>query len=442
MKVNVSPAVETLASGEDDSALPQGIWIGMAELSSTPSIVPVSGLPRPDQSTARVLVRIHRAPLGYVTLPLQPESTLPERVRTEARRSLAESLKSHLSWHAAAGATEEVSAWDALVGCPEGFRNSAAAGISIVVCTRDRPDVLEECLRALLMVQYEPVEILVVDNAPTTDVTRKLVTDLAQQDPRVRYTCELSPGLSRARNHGLTVAKFDLVAFTDDDVIVDPLWPAAFAAGFEADPGAACITGFVASRSLDTRAERYFDSRYAWGESFLPRRYDLVEHRDNSGLYPFSAGIFGTGANFAIRRPEIIGLGGFDSLLGAGSPSRGGEDLDIFVRVILSGNRLCYLPAALVWHRHRADDTALAEQIYDYGFGLGAYLAKRIVRREVTPLTLIYGLGRLAFLAGRMRDATKASQFKRRGLRLAASEVSGIVAGAGRYLRTHGRAGA
>jgi glycosyltransferase involved in cell wall biosynthesis len=412
----------------------------MAELSTAPSIVPVSGLPRPDQSSARVLVRMHGAPVGYVTVPLRPESTLADRVRTEAERSLAEPLARHRSSDAEADAPEVEPAWESLIGCPEGFRNGAAAGISIVVCTRDRPEVLEECVRALLMVQHEPVEILVVDNAPTADITKKFVSELAELDSRVRYTREPLPGLSRARNHGLAVAKFDLVAFTDDDVIVDPLWPTVLAAGFAADSAAACITGLVASRSLDTRAERYFDSRYAWGESFVPRRYDLAEHRDSSGLYPFSAGIFGTGANFAVRRTEIARLGGFDPLLGAGSPSRGGEDLDIFVRVILSGGRLCYLPAALVWHRHRAENTALAEQIYDYGFGLGAYLAKRILRREVTPLTLAHGLGRLAFLAGRMRDATKASQFKNRGLRLAVSEFWGIVAGACRYLRVRARA--
>jgi GT2 family glycosyltransferase len=416
------------------TAEPAGVWIGLAELGSESPVTAVSGPPRPDQELARVLVRMHGAPLGYVSLPLRPEATLAERVRNAAESSVAESLERHLRRDTAADTASASPDWGGQVGCPARFSHDAA-GISIVVCTRDRPDVLQECLRALMLVSYTPLEILVVDNAPTGDITKKVVSELAEEDSRIRYTCEPQPGLSRARNHGMAVAKFDLVAFTDDDVLVDAGWPAALAAGFAADPDAACMTGLVASRSLDTRAEFYFDSRYSWGEAFTPRRYDLGPHRDSSAIYPFSAGIFGTGANFAVRRPEIDRLGGFDPLLGAGSPSRGGEDLDIFVRIILSGGRLCYLPAALVWHRHRASDTALAEQIFDYGFGLGAYLAKRMMRGEVTVVTLVCGLGRLAFLAGRMRDATKASQFKGRGLRLAVSEAWGILVGAVRYWR-------
>jgi GT2 family glycosyltransferase len=411
-----------------------GVWIGLAELSDGSPVRSVSGPPRPDQELARVLVRMHGAPLGYVRLPLRPEATLGERVKDAAESSLAESVGRHLRQDAAADAASAAPEWEGQVGCPERFRHDGV-GISIVVCTRDRPDVLQECLRELVLVKYAPLEILVVDNAPTRDITKKVVSELANEDPRIRYTCEPQPGLSRARNHGMAVAKFDLVAFTDDDVLVDAGWPAALAAGFAADPEAACMTGLVASRTLDTNAEFYFDSRYSWGESVAPRRYDMGAHRDSSAIYPFSAGIFGTGANFAVRRSEIDQLGGFDPLLGAGSPGRGGEDLDIFVRVILSGGRLCYLPAALVWHRHRASEAALAEQVFDYGFGLGAYLAKRMMRGEVTVVTLVCGLGRLAFLAGRMRDATKASQFKGRGLRLAISEAWGIVVGALRYWR-------
>jgi glycosyltransferase involved in cell wall biosynthesis len=403
----------------------------MAELSNELCVIGVAGPPRPQQKMARILIRIHGAPVGYVSLPLQPAATLAARVREAADSSMVEACERHLRLDGAVTAT-----WEAQVGCPERFLPAAdAAGVSIVVCTRERPELLRECLQALLLVDYAPLEIIVVDNAPTADLTKKIVMELADGDPRVRYTCEPLPGLSRARNHGLTIARFDLVAFTDDDVIVDRGWPAALAAGFAADPEVACITGLVASRSVDTGAEFYFDSRYQWGESFRPRRYDLGQHRDSSAIYPFTAGMFGTGANFAVRRAEIRRLGGFDPVLGAGSPCRGGEDHDIFVRVILSGGRLCYLPAALVWHRHRIDDSALAEQVYDYGYGLGAYLAKRVVRREVTIVTIVHGLSRFVFLAGRMRSATKASQFRGRGLRLAIRETRGMLAGALRYTR-------
>ncbi len=434
MRVNAQAALQPSVGELQPQVKPvarSGIWIGMAELSNDQCVIEMADPPRPHHKMARILIRMHGAPIGYVSLPLQPAATLAARVKETAESSMTEAFGHHLGLDGAM-----TSAWEARVGCPKRFLPAAdAAGISIVVCTRERPELLQECLQALLLVDYAPLEIIVVDNAPTADLTKKIVSELANSDPRVRYTCEPLPGLSRARNHGLTVARFDLVAFTDDDVIVDPGWPTALAAGFAADPEAACITGLVASRRMDTGAEFYFDSRYQWGESFQPRRYDLGKHRDSSAIYPFTAGIFGTGANFAVRRAEVEKLGGFDPVLGAGSPCRGGEDHDIFVRVILSGSRLCYIPAALVWHRHRIDESGLAEQVYDYGYGLGAYLAKRIVRREVTIVTIVHGLSRFVFLAGRMRSATKASQFKGRGLRLAVQETWGILAGALRYIR-------
>ena len=55
----------------------------------------------------------------------------------------------------------------------------------------------------------------------------------------------------------------------------------------------------------------------------------------------------------------------------------------MFLRVILAGGRICYLPSALIWHRHRVDMSALGEQIYSYGYGLGAYVAKHLLNQQL-----------------------------------------------------------
>jgi GT2 family glycosyltransferase len=78
-----------------------------------------------------------------------------------------------------------------------------------------------------------------------------------------------------------------------------------------------------------------------------------------------------------------VALGGFDEALGAGTLTRGGEDLDIFVRVLRSGRAVRYVPNAIVWHHHRSDDDALVRQMYGYGTGLSAYLSKLLM----TPAT-------------------------------------------------------
>jgi GT2 family glycosyltransferase len=379
---------------------------------------------------------MHQAPLGQVDVPLQPYETFTSRVRAAAELTMADQLRGHAHCRPAPEDPNLWSDWKKSITCPCRFP-ARGPGISVVVCTRDRPEQLRACLTALRKVVYEPIEIVVVDNAPTGDQTRDLVTAFIQSDSRFRYTSEPLPGLSRARNHGLATAKFDLVAFTDDDITVDQRWPAALAAGFSSDPGAVCVTGVVVPSALNTGAERYFDSRYAWGEAFEAQRYDMDAHRPASRLYPFTAGVFGTGANFAVKRQAVTEMGGFDCLLGAGSVSRGGEDLDIFLRLVLRGGRICYVPAALVWHQHRSDSGALAKQIYSYGHGLGAYLAKHLLNRDFSPSFLMHGfLGKAIDTTNRMRSAAKSSQLNGHAKYLVLGESIGVMAGALRYYRS------
>jgi hypothetical protein len=56
--------------------------------------------------------------------------------------------------------------------------------------------------------------------------------------------------------------------------------------------------------------------------------YDLQEHAVRHPLYPYLPGIYGSGANFAMRREVFERLAGFDESLGPGTPARGGEDID------------------------------------------------------------------------------------------------------------------
>ncbi len=416
------------------------IWIGLLDLDDGGSVVGL-GAPVPlGYEKTRVLIRIHGAPLGNVSVPALPTETLTDRVRAAAETTLAESLRRHDHCDNSTGQPSNGHAWAAQAGCPRYFSARNGPGMTIVVCTRDRAEVLRECLHSLQQVTYDPIEIIVVDNAPSGIETREIVTSLAKKDLRIRYTCESHAGLSRARNHGLAQARFDRVAFTDDDVLVDPNWPSAMAAGFAGDPGAVCVTGLVASGALDTGSERYFDARVPWGEVFEPRRYDLTAHRHPSPLYPFKAGMFGTGANFAVRRDVVTQLGGFDPLLGAGSPGRSGEDLDMFLRLILAGGRICYLPSALIWHRHRADTEALSEQIYAYGHGLGAYVAKHLPNRALRNALFAHGLSQGSILLGRMRRASQSSQLASDGRRLASIEARGVLAGALCYRRVARRA--
>jgi hypothetical protein len=120
----------------------------------------------------------------------------------------------------------------------------------------------------------------------------------------------------------------------------------------------------------------------------------------------------------AVRRQLALDLGGFDEGLGAGTRSRGGEDLEMFVRVLRAGHQLAFEPSAIAWHVHRRDDDAFRRQVFAYGSGLAAY---------VTALLLQPGRADLA------RGATAAArQLGRDRRRSSADRPDGGTRGTGR----------
>jgi glycosyltransferase involved in cell wall biosynthesis len=130
-----------------------------------------------------------------------------------------------------------------------------ASTLSVGICTRDRPEQLSRALESVTRQTLRLREILVVDNAPTDGRTQTVTRGF----PGVTYLCEPRPGLDVARNHVLSVAKGDVVAFLDDDAIADPSWASAFQEVFS-DPRVGACTGRVEALEVETEAQRLFEA--------------------------------------------------------------------------------------------------------------------------------------------------------------------------------------
>jgi GT2 family glycosyltransferase len=247
--------------------------------------------------------------------------------------------------------------------------------VSVVVATCDRPEALLKTLDSLLACQYEPFEVIIVDNGSTEGNAADAVTRVAANDPRVRYVREERRGLARAHNRGLQVALGSIVAFTDDDVVVDRRWIEAIVTAFGDDEEVACVTGMILPFEIETETQEWIERAFGFGKGLATRRFDLDGHRPDDPLFPFTAGTFGSGANMAFRSTTLRAIDGFDAALGAGTPAAGGDDLAAFYDVVARGGALVYEPSAIVWHTHRRDYGALRTQAFRYGVGLGAYLA-------------------------------------------------------------------
>jgi GT2 family glycosyltransferase len=237
---------------------------------------------------------------------------------------------------------------------------SIQASVSVVICTRDRPVQLAQCLRSMQQLVPPPDEILVVDNAPTSDATQQLMA----QFPQIRYVLEPRPGLSVARNTGIQQATSEIIMFTDDDVEVHPTWLARLRSGFH-NPNVMVVTGLMLPAELETEAQVAFH-RSTTGAKLECRAlvFDSKYFQTNK---PFGVTVWdiGAGASMALRRAVIEQVGGFDERLGAGAAGCS-EDSEFWYRVLAAGYSCRYEPSAVIYHYHRRDLDGFKHQMYAY----------------------------------------------------------------------------
>lgn len=348
-------------------------WVGELDLAN-PSSVPAPGA---EYKRAWLLVRRGATPVACAEITLGDGSISGPELRARALRVVNGAARTSIGRPPASEQLER------------------PPTITVVVCTRDRAPSLRRTLESILALDYDHLErVVVVDNAPASTATSELVGDFA--DPRIDYVLEPVAGLSRARNRGVSRCSSEIVAFTDDDVVVDRGWLQGIARGFSRSPQVACVTGLILPASLDTVEQAYFEAKVKWSLKIEPRLFDLAQHRGARALFPYTAGDFGAGANFAVRTGEMARLGGFDEALGAGTASGGGEDLDFFLRVVLAGHALAYEPSAFVWHEHRREREALRRQMYAYRSSLVAYANKHVLTPPALRVIFATALGRRA----------------------------------------------
>ena len=336
------------------------------EIELTEPIQPIWGIEK--YGWLWILLRHRSQPLCWISInnPYHQVS-LPESI-------LQQAIVDQASWHLA------LRLFDCQYGGESSERTSPVA-ISVVVCTRDRADMLADCLKALTSMEYPEYEIIVVDNASANQDTARLVRSYP-----VRYVRESRPGLDWARNCGIAAASHDVIAFTDDDARPDQIWLRAIASAF-ADPEVAVVTGMVAPAELETDSQQLFEFGYGgMGKGFRRRRFTKQDTPLKDLLW---AHVFGVGANMAFRKKAFEDVGGFDEALDVGTPSGSGGDLEMLHRLLTSGKTLIYDPAALVWHVHRRSPLILRRQLFDNGRGFGAYLITCCRKRTVPTQSIL-----------------------------------------------------
>jgi glycosyltransferase involved in cell wall biosynthesis len=222
---------------------------------------------------------------------------------------------------------------------------TTTADLAVVICSRDRAQMLANALATVMRVTPPDVRVLVVDSASSSRATRDVVAAAGAEYLRTDVK-----GLSIARNLGLTNAEREIVVFTDDDCEPVEGWIAHILAPFT-DPKVGAVTGLLLDSSLiGNPIER------------SPMRFTSTRRGLDAGH----------GALMAFRTGLADELGGFDEVLGAGRHFAGSEDLDMFCRVLDSGSAIVSEPRAIVHHMNTRDGRAYTALLNGYGLGLGA----------------------------------------------------------------------
>jgi glycosyltransferase involved in cell wall biosynthesis len=402
-----------------------------------PSTLP--DVPAPSVGEQWVLVRLHGEPMGI--LKFQDRGCTARELGELIAAKFSDRILRHLVSDAL---TDDAGHFDSPRPiCPQRPEFNHPR-VTVAVCTRNGADRLPPCLDSLVALRYPPdlLDLLVVDNAPQDDATRRLV---AFRYPSIRYAVEPRPGLDRARNRAIAEAAGEIIAFADDDVSVDELWIEAVARVFVDEPDVDAVTGLVLADEIDVEPQRLFEAYGGFGRGFdrQHHRVDTVS-REKAARRHAGAGRFGTGANMAFRRRVFDRLGLFDPALDVGTPTNGGGDLEMFFRVLKEGGTLVYEPRAIVRHRHRRTYQQLRTQIANNGIGFYSHLV-RSARAYPDERGAIVRLGAWWFAWWNLRrlgqSLVKPSVFPRD---LVLAELFGSIKGLTRYSRalreTEGRA--
>jgi GT2 family glycosyltransferase len=409
-----------------------------------PAVRPEEGRLSSSYYRAQCLVRLHSRPLGYVDLPCPDGALSPEDCARLIWRALGPRIAAHLrrdGLPAVSGLGPEGLPCRGEPPCAAERREwlREAPFVSVVVATRDRPESVAACLDSLLALRYPRYEVIVVDNVPTTSATRSVVERAGRRGsagPAVRYAREDRPGPSWARNRGLLLAAGEVVAFTDDDVLLDPYWLAELVSGFGAGPDVACVTGPIVPRELETPAQIWIEQYGGFCKGFDRAVYDLGPNRPPDPLFPYTVGHFGSGSNMAFRTATLRAIGGLDPALGPATPALAGEDIALFLDVVLRGHQLVYEPGAIVYHAHVRDYEQLKRRIHAYGVGLAACVTRSVLDHPRTVPAFLRRLpGGLAYaLSPRSgKNRKKLAGYPRE---LTWTELRGMVEGPPAYLRS------
>jgi glycosyltransferase involved in cell wall biosynthesis len=283
------------------------------------------------------------------------------------------------------------------------YRQSDRTMITAAICTLNRAESLRRTLESLAAMRVPDDvewEVVVVNNG-STDHTDAVVAAFAGRLP-IRREFEPQRGLSRARNRAVDAARGDYIVWTDDDVIVDRGWLAAYVEAFRRWPEAAVFGGRIIPR-YEPPVPRWLSEN----ESVF---FGMLALRDfGDAEQPLSLARLPYGPNFAVCAAAQQAFR-YDLQLGHGpAQRRRGEEIDVVERILQSGATGYWVPRAKVEHCF-----SRGQQTIPYAIRFFATIGEtEALLRENTTTSGVFWLGAPRWLWRRMIEEWVRYRFHR-----------------------------
>ncbi len=248
--------------------------------------------------------------------------------------------------------------------------------LNVAIVTRNRSSLLNNLLKSLCMQTIYPKRIIIIDN-DSTDNTSEIIANFKKNLP-IHYFKETNIGISHARNRALKIAKDGIIAFVDDDCIVQPNWIETILDAHHSHKDVAAIQG--QNISIPGTDAYSFISQFHQHSYIRTISIDLEENKNylsesyNRNL--FLNGLDTKNSSFKLNTLNRLGLT-FDTNL------ERNEDYDLAKKLNTLGEKILYIPSIKAYHRERSNLFSFLGQSFSRGINWISFAQKWDEHREI-----------------------------------------------------------
>jgi GT2 family glycosyltransferase len=243
--------------------------------------------------------------------------------------------------------------------------------VSLILATYNRYEVLKDFLNSLSDCQVL-FEIIILDQNHG-NILDDLIENYIEMGLDIRHIKLKERNLSLARNHGISISKYNIIGFPDDDCYYE----------FNTLD---IITRHFSILDSDILVGKWVETGYKY--------YDGILNIQKADVLNFT-GIPLSSITLFFRKEIFYKVGGFDERLGVGLWFGAGEETDLIIRSTLMDFKITFDPEVAVHHRYKLESKVNFNLYFNRQKGSGAIYAKNALSKYVIIRGLISPLYRI-----------------------------------------------